>query len=131
MKALYFILGFLILHNLPSMAQNSKRVSAKLFYSLTQKHPNSLIIDVRPSKKFSQYRIHNAAPAPEKEDLKELVILVPKNDTLFVYCEKDIRTKPAAELLDSLGYTNVFELKGGLISWRRNGLPLDEEVFDH
>lgn len=106
-------------------AQSPKRISAKLFYSLTQKHPNALIVDVRPSEKFAQYRIQNAMPLPDKEGLLSLEKVVNKNDTIFIYCEKELRSEPAAQALDSIGYTNIYELKGGLISWRRNGLPLD------
>ncbi len=107
-------------------AQNAERVSAKLFYSLTQKQPKALIVDVRPPEKFAEYRIKDALPAPEKKDLIALSQVVPKSDTIFVYCEKDNRTDAAVAILDSLGYTNVIQLKGGLISWRRNRLPLDD-----
>ncbi|WP_439183109.1 rhodanese-like domain-containing protein [Carboxylicivirga taeanensis] len=125
MKHFSILLLLLCACILPVGAQNSKRVNAKLFYSLTQKHPRALIVDVRPAKKFNSYRIKNAMPAPEKRDLIELCKAVSKSDTIFVYCEKDLRTGPAAEVLDSLGYINIIQLKGGLISWRRNGLPVE------
>ena len=129
-KQAFLFIILCLLANFSSSAQKSQRINAKLFYSLIQKHPKALVIDVRPSVKFGQYRIEGAAPAPEKKDLLELVKIVPKNDTLFIYCEKDIRTQPAAEILTNLGYVNIFELKGGLNSWRRNGLPLDREPFN-
>jgi len=109
-----------------SMAQSPKRINAKLFYSLTQKHPKALIIDVRPSKKFVQYRIEKAKPLPDKAELLDLPKTVSFQDTIFVYCEIEKRSPDAAATLDSLGYQHVYELKGGLISWRRNGLPLDD-----
>ncbi|MBK3518521.1 rhodanese-like domain-containing protein [Carboxylicivirga marina] len=130
MKSILLLIGLLWMNCLTSQSQSSKRVNAKLFYSLTQKHPQALIIDVRPSEKFAQYRIKNALPAPEKNDLLELTSLLPKTDTIFIYCEKDIRTQPAAETLCKLGYTNIIELKGGLISWRRNDLPIDNKSLN-
>ena len=130
MKSLLLPFLFAFAFNSLSQGQSSKRISAKLFYSLTQKHPDALIVDVRPSEKFAQYRIKNAIPAPVKNDLLKLEGIVEKSDSIFVYCEKDLRSGPAAEVLDSLGYLNVFELKGGLISWRRNGLPLDNEPLN-
>ncbi|MBR8538188.1 rhodanese-like domain-containing protein [Carboxylicivirga sediminis] len=123
-----FILIFLLLGaSISLMAQDSKRVTAKEFYALIQQHPDALIVDVRPAGMFAKYRLQNAMPAPEKADLIELTKVVPKSDTIFLYCEKDIRTRPAAEILQGLGYTNIIELKGGLVSWRRYELPLDEE----
>jgi len=109
--------------------QEPQRISAKRFYALITKHPNALIIDVRPSDKYALYRIENAMPLPTKAQLIEIANDLPKQDTLFVYCEKELRSGPAVELLDSLGFKNVFELKGGLISWRRNSLPIDDNAL--
>ncbi len=124
MKICFLFFGLML--TLSVTAQSPKRVSPKLFYSLTQKHPHALIIDVRPPEKYTQYRIKEAAPAPEKKDLTHLAKLIPTTDTIFVYCEKELRSGAAAQLLDSLGFKHVYELKGGIISWRRNGLPLDD-----
>ncbi|WP_430814153.1 rhodanese-like domain-containing protein [Carboxylicivirga sp. RSCT41] len=119
------IIPVLVVGLMLTSAQAPSRVNARLFYSLTQKHPGALILDVRPAEKFAQYRIKEAIPLPEKAQLIELADDLTKTDTIFVYCEKELRSGPAAHVLDSLGFTNVYELKGGLISWRRNDLPLD------
>lgn len=105
--------------------QSSERVSPKLFYSLMQKHPDAVVLDTRPSEKYEQYRIKNAIPVPDKAALLKQVKLVSKDDTILVYCEKELRSGPAAKTLDSLGFRHIYELKGGLISWRRSGLPLE------
>jgi rhodanese-related sulfurtransferase len=126
MKHLLIITSLLIFFVSSSDAQSPKRISPKLFYSLTQKHPDAMIFDVRPSEKFEQYRIKEAIPLPEKGQLLDLAKDLPRIDTLFIYCEFESRTGRVGEILDSLGFKNVYELKGGLISWRRNALPLDE-----
>jgi len=107
-------------------AQRPKCVSAKQFYFLTEKHPNALILDVRPSEKFAQYRIKNAIPLPTKKELIALARELPRQDTILIYCEIESRSRPAVHALDSLGFTHVYELRGGLISWRRICLPLDD-----
>lgn len=127
MKKLLLLSGLIMVFGLLAQAQSSQRVSAKLFYSLSQKHPEALILDVRPMAKYQQYRLDRSILAATKEDLKRVVKKVDRSDTIFVYCEKELRSGPAVEILDSLGYTNVYELKGGLISWRRNALPLDDK----
>ncbi|WP_430811677.1 MULTISPECIES: rhodanese-like domain-containing protein [unclassified Carboxylicivirga] len=106
-------------------AQSPDRINARRFYSLMQQHPKALLVDVRPAEKYRDYRIKGALPAPEKKDLLQLVNIVPTNDTIFLYCEKDIRTGAAAAILDSLGYQHLYVLKGGLMSWRRNGYPIE------
>ncbi|MCG8582216.1 MAG: rhodanese-like domain-containing protein [Bacteroidales bacterium] len=129
MIRIYVLVIVLLLGVLLTNAQGPKRVSAKLFYSLTQKHPKALIFDVRPSEKFAQYRINEAIPLPEKKQLLDLAKNLPRTDTVFVYCEKELRSGQVGELLDSLGFINIYELKGGLISWRRNGLPIDDTAL--
>ena len=123
-KCLAFACLLIYVHIL--RAQEPQRISAKLFLSLTKKHPDALIFDVRPLDKFVQYRIENAVTMPTEAELIDVTKPLPRQDTLFVYCEKELRSGPAVEVLDSLGFKHVYELKGGLISWRRNGLPLDE-----
>lgn len=126
MKSCIITTFFLLFVVIGITAQSHKRVNAKLFYSLTQKHPNAMLFDVRPSEKFAQYRIKDAIPLPEKKQLLEIAMELSRTDTVLVYCEKELRSGSAVKALDSLGFTNIFELKGGLISWRRNGLPLDD-----
>ncbi len=110
-------------------AQKPQRINAKLFLSLTEKHPDALVLDTRPLDKYKLYRIKNAVPLPTKAELIDVVKELDRQDTIFVYCEKELRSASAIELLDSLGFKCVYELKGGLISWRRNGLPLDESEY--
>ncbi|MCU4155940.1 rhodanese-like domain-containing protein [Carboxylicivirga sp. A043] len=125
MLKLSIIFSFLLLSVLRLDVQSPRRVSPKLFYSLTQKHPKAMIFDVRPSEKYAQYRIEGAIPLPEKKQLLDVAKELPRTDTIFIYCEFESRTGRVGEILDSLGFKTVYELKGGLISWRRNGLPLD------
>jgi len=107
-------------------AQDSQRINAKKFSAIINTHTDVLILDVRPSEKFALFRIKDAIPLPTKAQLIDLANDLPKQDTILVYCGKELRSTPAVQLLDSLGFKCVYELKGGLISWRRNGLPLDE-----
>ncbi len=110
-------------------AQNPQRINAKLFLSLIQKHPDALVLDTRPLDKYKLYRIKNAVPLPTKAELIDVVKELDRQDTIFVYCEKELRSASAIESLDSLGFKCVYELKGGLINWRRNSLPLDESEY--
>lgn len=51
---------------------------------------------------------------------------VPNKDTKIVlYCCSGLRSILAAESLNKMGYTNVSSLKGGVIGWVDQGLPLD------
>lgn len=52
--------------------------------------------------------------------------LLPKNKDagIVVYCMGDHMGHVAAEQLINMGYTRVFNLKGGMLAWQGQGLPL-------
>lgn len=47
-----------------------------------------------------------------------------KNAMVFVYCRSGPMSAIAAEKLVQLGYTNVWNLDGGMIAWEQQGFPL-------
>lgn len=47
-----------------------------------------------------------------------------KNAKVVLYCRSDRMSTIAAEQLVELGYTNVWNLKGGMVAWEQAGLPL-------
>lgn len=56
---------------------------------------------------------------------QQLNRLPPQKDAKVVlYCMSDRMSTIAAETLVRLGYTNVLNLRGGMVEWRRQGFPL-------
>jgi rhodanese-related sulfurtransferase len=44
---------------------------------------------------------------------------------IVLYCRSGAMSTIAAEKMTQLGYTNVFEVEGGMIAWEERGLSLD------
>ncbi len=47
-----------------------------------------------------------------------------KNAKIFLYCRSGRMSAFAAETLISLGYTNIWNLDGGIVAWESTGLPV-------
>ena len=49
-----------------------------------------------------------------------------QNAKLVLYCRSGRMSQIAAEKLVSLGYTNVWDLKGGMVAWEQAGFDLEK-----
>ena len=47
-----------------------------------------------------------------------------KNAKIVLYCQSGRMSAEAAQTLTELGYTNVFDTAGGMITWQDQGYPL-------
>ena len=83
------------------------------------------VFDLRDAQSFAAGHITGAKPLTEQqiagagESLKKL-----KQKNVIVYCEQGVRGTAAVRKLHEQGFTQVFNLKGGLAAWRADSLPL-------
>ena len=83
-----------------------------------------LLIDVRSPQEFSQGCIAGSQNIPFI-DIMEGRHSLPKDKPVLLICSIGGRSFAAVQLLQEKGYTEVFNLDGGIKAWRRASLPLD------
>ena len=82
---------------------------------------DAVIIDVREADEYTTGHIENAVNIPVSNISS---VDYNKDTVIIVYCASGIRSANAAKALIEAGYTNVYNLDGGLINW---GFELVEE----
>ena len=82
-----------------------------------------LLVDIRSPQEFSQGSIAGAQNIPFI-DIMEGRHQLPKDKPLLLICSIGGRSFAAVQLLQEKGYTEVYNLDGGLQAWSRASLPL-------
>ena len=120
---LSFVLLFIL--SLHTFSQKTKVIDCDQFYHLITINEDVVLLDIRIVEKYKKMRIINSFWAGNKDTLKPIIIDLNKQMPIFLYCEIGKRSKQCSKWLNSLGYKNIYELKGGFKDWLKNGYPVD------
>ena len=86
------------------------------------------LLDVRTPGEYAEGHIEGALNIDvHSDDFRRMAEKeLSKDSTVLVYCRSGRRSMDAAEILVLLGY-KVVNLKGGIIEWKEDGLPVTAE----
>ena len=94
-----------------------RRITADEAQVLMQREQNYLILDVRSPEEFAEGHIPHAINIPMDRIGEEPPQELPdRNQMIFVYCVKGIRSMNVANRLAHMGYKNIIEM-GGIQDW--------------
>lgn len=97
-------------------------IAPKEFAEKIKTTENPQILDVRTPDEFESEHIDNAKNVNwNSEDFAAQAASYDKTKPVFVYCLSGGRSKKAAKKLNELGFTNVYELEGGILNWNEEG----------
>lgn len=75
----------------------------------------AIVIDVRSNQEYREGHIQGAINIPDFEIRNRIQKEVPKkNQLIVVYCQYGGRSKNSMMMMKQMGYTNVYNLYGGL-----------------
>jgi len=91
------------------------------YHSIKADH---VLVDVRTTEEFNSGHLPNAINIPLHQ-LQGRVSEVPTGKPVVVVCATGNRSQTGSSILVRSGFTEVYNLKGGTMSWMMQGLPLE------
>lgn len=126
MKKMTYFLSFMLMFVLNNSlsAQTTSTLDAVTYAAKLKQTPAAQLIDVRTSAEFAQGHIANAKNLDiNADDFQERAAKLDKNKAVFVYCLSGGRSSHAMNVLNSMGFKEVYNLSGGLMRWRAANMP--------
>lgn len=121
----HFIVTLLLLQDLfDTVTRKYKAVSPAAAVMLLNQD-DTVVIDVREPAEYAKGHIEGALPIAYPRLKDKLFELEPhKNSNIVVCCQQGTRSKEACKLLSQEGFTKVYHLDGGLLTWQDQKMPL-------
>jgi rhodanese-related sulfurtransferase len=90
--------------------------------------PGTKLIDVREDHEWGMEHAVGAEHLGKGIIERDIEGMVPdKSAELILYCGGGYRSALASDVLQKMGYTNVFSLAGGWKAWKESGAPTTSE----
>lgn len=88
----------------------------------------AVVIDVRKPSEYAEGHLKNAQLLDflDEPAFDEGIKKLDKTKHYYIYCRSGRRSHNAAEKMQKLGLT-VYDMRGGILSWNRQGLPTTTE----
>ena len=84
-----------------------------------------ITLDVRTPGEFNEGHIEGAKLIDfQSGNFESEIATLDKTKTYAVYCRSGSRSGQAVKIMSDAGFTNIYNLDGGVIDWANAGLPL-------
>jgi len=93
-----------------------------------KQNPEAKLIDVREDKEWDAAHAAGAIHLGKGIIERDIETTVPDKSTeLILYCGGGYRSALAGDVLQMMGYTNVFSMAGGWKAWRESDAPIESQ----
>lgn len=106
------------------MLQGMYKETVPLIYPAQLQDPAAqeyLLLDTRETDEFEVSHIPGALHAGYLSFDKKLVRDLPRDTPIVVYCSVGYRSERIGEKLQKMGFSQVYNLYGGIFSWKNEG----------
>lgn len=104
-------------------------VAAREGASIQANPPDELVIlDVRTPEEFAEGHLEGATMIDfYRDDFADQIAGLDPDVPYLIYCRSGNRSGQTAALMTELGFSDVADVDGGIVSWSEGGLPIVTE----
>lgn len=109
------------------LAQAPAQVSVAAFEAALQQAEAPQLLDVRTPGEFNSGHLVGARNVDITQPgfAEAVQAELDRARPVLVYCKVGGRSARAAQVLRQLGFTTIYDLKGGMLAWQQAGRPLE------
>ncbi|PKP46517.1 MAG: hypothetical protein CVT94_14420 [Bacteroidetes bacterium HGW-Bacteroidetes-11] len=126
MRNFQIIISLFLFLTLSSCAQETEyiQLNAIDFQNISSTRPG-ILLDVRTLGEYKNGHIENSGQLNYyASDFRGKLLLLPKNQPVYLYCNTGYRSERAAKILAANGYSQVYNLEKGIMEWNLKNLPV-------
>jgi rhodanese-related sulfurtransferase len=103
-----------------------KQTDIEAYKEMLSRGDEHLLVDIREDSEYAAGHASGALHIGKGVIERDIETKVPDKDCkLVLYCGGGFRSALAADMLQTMGYTNVFSLDGGWRAIQASGLPIE------
>ncbi len=87
---------------------------------------NVILLDVRTPDEYAEGHLPGSVLMPLQTLQQNVTQFTDKSKKMYVYCRSGSRSAHAVVLLQQLGFTNVENMKGGMLAWSAKVYPVSK-----
>jgi rhodanese-related sulfurtransferase len=96
--------------------------------NLMEKHPEIVIIDIRPYQEYLVEHIPGALNLDyDGHNFQKKAEVLDKSKKYIIYCKSGVRGGYFMEKMRESGFDDVYNIQGGFMGWKISKLPLINE----
>ena len=97
-----------------------EELSVEAFLNVFDRKKGDRILDVRTENEITRDKISDSQIEIDlfRADFTEMLQQLQKDKTYYVYCRTGSRSSTACKTMIGLGFKSVYNIKGGISSWR-------------
>ena len=104
-----------------------KSISVSDLKRTIDRAPGSWLVDVRTTEEYMHAHAPGVKCVIPHTDLPSSLAQLPsdRSTPIYVICRSSHRSHKAVRVLMELGFSEVFNVEGGMIEWVKNGFPVN------